>query len=163
DLPGLLPGDHLVFIDDGDFLVVHARGDRVPADAAANRLAQAALDFLALVDRSLGDPLRGAAILRGDDHVLGDVGELAGEVAGVGGLEGGVGQALAGAVRRGEILQDAQALAEVGLDRRLDDLAGRLGHQAAHTGQLADLLDAAAGAGVGHQEDRVEIGDAAAD
>jgi DNA modification methylase len=39
-----------------------------------------------------------------------------------------------------EVLQHAQAFAEVGHDRPLDDLAGRLGHQAAHAGELADLL-----------------------
>ena len=50
-----------------------------------------------------------------------------------------------------------QAFAEVGLDRRLDDLARGLGHQASHAGELADLLDAASGTRVGHQEDRVEV------
>ena len=41
-------------------------------------------------------------------------------------------------------------------DRRLDDLARRLGHQAAHAGELAHLLRGAARARVGHHEDRVE-------
>ena len=40
---------------------------------------------------------------------------------------------------------------------RLDDLARRLGHQASHPGELSDLLDAAPGSRVGHQEDRVEV------
>jgi hypothetical protein len=102
----------------------------------------------AAVDDPLGDALRRAAVVHGDDDVLGHVGQLAGQVARVGRLEGRVGQTLAGAVRGAEVLQHGQAFAEVGLDRRLDDLAGRLGHQAAHAGQLADLLDAAAGAGV---------------
>ncbi len=39
---------------------------------------------------------------------------------------------------------------------RLDDLARRLGHEAAHAGQLPDLLRGAAGARVGHDVDRVE-------
>ena len=98
-----------------------------------------------------------AAVVHGDDDVLGHVGQLARQVAGVGRLQGGVGQTLAGTVRGAEVFQHAQAFAEVGLDGRLDDLAGRLGHQAAHAGQLANLLDAAAGAGVGHQEDRIEV------
>ncbi len=132
-------------------------GDGVAADPAADRLGQRPLDLLALVDDALGDALRGAAVVHGDDDVLGHVGQLARQVAGVGRLEGGVGQTLAGAVRGAEVLQHAQAFAEVGLDGRLDDLAVRLGHQAAHAGQLADLLDAAAGAGVGHQEDRVQV------
>ena len=94
---------------------------------------------------------------RGDHHVLGHVGQLAGQVARVGRLQGRIGQALAGTVGRAEILQHGQPLAEIGLNRRLDDLARRLGHQTAHAGQLPNLLDAAAGTGVGHQEDRVHV------
>ena len=55
-------------------------------------------------------PLSVLAVDLVDDDVLRHVGELAGEVAGVGGLEGGVGQALAGAVGGGEILQHARGL-----------------------------------------------------
>ena len=40
---------------------------------------------------------------------------------------------------------------------RLDDLALRVGHQAAHAGQLADLLERATGTRVGHHEDGVEL------
>ena len=79
ELPGRGQGDHLVFADD------HLVGDRVddvdPADPAADRLGQADLDLLALVDDALGDALRGAAVFHRDDDVLGDVGELAGQVA----------------------------------------------------------------------------------
>ena len=57
------------------------------------------LDLFAAVDDPLGDALGGAAVVHRDDDVLGHVGQLAGEVAGVGRLEGRVGQALAGAVR----------------------------------------------------------------
>ena len=157
DAAGDLDGDQVVFLDD------HFVGDGVDdvgaADAAADRVLEAHLDLLAAVDHALGDALRGAAVVPGDDDVLGHVGQLAGEVARVGRLQGRVGQALAGAVRGAEVLQHAQALAEVGLDRRLDDLARGLGHQAAHAGQLADLLDAAAGAAVGHEEDRVDVVD----
>ena len=39
----------------------------------------------------------------------------------------------------------------------LDDFAGGLGHQAAHSGELADLLFRSAGAGVGHDVNRIEI------
>ena len=86
------------------------------------------------------DAVDRAAVVLVDDHVLGDVDQTAREVAGVGGLERGVGQTLARAVRRDEVLQHRQAFAEVGGDRRLDDLARGLGHQAAHAGELADLL-----------------------
>ena len=49
--------------------------------------------------------------------------EAARQVARVRGLERRVGQTLAGAVRRDEVLQNVQAFAEVRRDRRLDDLA----------------------------------------
>ena len=101
-------------------------------------------------------PLRRAAIGLGDHEVLRDVDETARQVTRVRRLQRRVGQTLAGAVRRDEVLQDVQAFAEVRRDRRLDDRAVRLGHQAAHAGELADLRRAAARAGVGHHEDRVE-------
>ena len=59
-------------------------------------------------------------------------------------------------MRGNEVLQHVQAFTEVRRDRRLDDFAGRLGHQTAHTGQLPHLLLAATGTGVGHHQDRVE-------
>ena len=155
DLAADLGGDQLVLVDD------HLVGDRVddvgPADATLDRVGQVHLDLFAAVDDALGDALGRAAVVGGDDHVLRHVGQLAGEVARVGRLEGRVGQTLAGAVRAGEVLEHGEAFAEVGLDGRLDDLAGRLGHQAAHAAELPHLLDAAAGAGVGHQEDRVDV------
>jgi hypothetical protein len=60
-------------------------------------------------------------------------------------------------VRRDEVLQHVEAFAEVGRDGGLDDLARGLGHQAAHAGELADLLFGAARAGVGHDVNRVEV------
>jgi hypothetical protein len=94
----------------------------VAGDAADDLLGERHVDLLALVDGPLGTP-RGAAVDLAHDDVLGDVAELAGQVARVGGLERGVGQALAGAVGRREVLEDVQALAEVRADGRLDDLA----------------------------------------
>ena len=155
DLPGDVHGDQIVFADD------HFVGDRVDdvgaADAALDRVGQADFDLLAAIDHALGDALGGAAVVRGDHDVLGHVGQLAGQVARVGRLQGRIGQTLAGTVGGAEVFQHGQPLAEIGLDGRLDDLARGLGHQTAHAGQLANLLDAAAGAGVGHQEDRVHV------
>ena len=102
-------------------------------------------------------PSRGAAIVLADDHVLRHVHQAAGQVAGIGRLQRGIGQTLAGAVRRDEVLQHVEAFAEVGRDRGFDDLARGLGHQAAHTGKLADLLFRTARAGVGHDVNRVEV------
>ena len=78
--------------------------------------------------------------LLGDDRILRHVHQTAGEVAGIRRLERGIRQTLARAVGRDEVLQHRQPLAEIRGDRRLDDLARRLGHQAAHAGELPDLL-----------------------
>ena len=91
----------------------------------------------------------------GDDDVLRHVDQTAGEVAGVGGLERGIGQALTRAVGRDEVLEHGEAFTEVRRDGRLDDFARRLGHQSAHAGELTNLLLRTAGAGVGHDVDRV--------
>ena len=92
-----------------------------------------------------------------DDDVLGDVDQAAGQVAGVCGTQGGVGQTLAGAVSGDEVLQNGQALAEVSLDGVVDGLAAGVGHQTAHAGQLADLLDVTSCTGEGHHVDGVEL------
>ena len=104
-----------------------------------------------------GTPCVGAAVGLADDDVLGDVDETAGQVAGVGRTQRGVGETLAGAVRGDEVLENGEALAEVGLDRAVEDLALRVRHQTSHTGELADLLDVTAGARVGHHVDGVEL------
>ena len=110
------------------------------------------------VDDSLhADAAYGAAVVLVDDAVLGDVDETARQVARVGGLQGGVGETLTGAVRRVEVLEHRQAFLEVGDDRRLDDLARRLGHQAAHAGKLLHLRRRTTRAGVRHHPDRVHL------
>ena len=101
--------------------------------------------------------LHRAAVVLAHDDVLRDVHQPAREIPGVGGLQGRVRQALARAVGRREIFEDGEPLAEVRGDRGLDDLARRLRHEPAHAGELADLLLAAPGAGVGHHVDRVEL------
>ncbi len=160
DLAADLRRDHLVLADDA--FVRDGVDDILAADAAVDGFGQFDFDLFPAVDHAFGDALRGAAILDGHHHVLRHVGQLAGKVARVGGLEGRIGQAFAGPVRRAEVLQHAQAFAEVGLDRRFDDFPGGLGHQAAHAGQLADLFDAAPGPGVGHQVHGVDVAAAAA-
>src|SRR5262244_1056945 len=86
------------------------------------------------------DVFHGAAVVLRHDDVLGHVDEAAGKVARVRRLEGGIGQALAGAVGGGEVLQHGEAFAEVRGDGRFDDLTRGLGHEAAHARELADLL-----------------------
>ncbi len=99
----------------------------------------------------------GPAVLLADDQLLRDVDQTPRQVAGVGRPQRGVGQALAGAVRRDEVLEHRQALAEVRLDRARDDLALRVGHQATHARDLADLHDVPPGSRVGHHVDRVGL------
>ena len=94
---------------------------------------------------------------RGDDAVLRHVDQTARQVAGVRGLERGVGETLAGAVGRVEVLEHREPFLEVRDDRALDDLARRLGHQAAHAGKLTHLRGRAARAGMRHHVDRVDL------
>src|SRR5438132_1490705 len=154
DLADLVLVDLLVGIEDD--LVGEGIFDVVQGHAAQDALAHRLDDLAALHQGAERDAVHGSAVVLGDDRVLRHVHQPAGEVAGVGRLQRRVGEALAGAVRGDEVLQDGEALAEVRRDRGLDDLAGRLRHQAAHARQLADLLRGASGSGVGHDEDGVE-------
>ena len=62
-------------------------------------------DVLAFLQRSDLEAEDGSAIFLGDRDILRDVDEAAGEVAGVRGLERGVGQTLTRTVRRDEVLE----------------------------------------------------------
>ena len=81
-----------------------------------------------------------AAIGLADDDVLADIDHSTGEVAGVCGTQCGIGKTLSCASGGDEVLQNGQALTEVCLDGYLDGLTGGVGHQAAHTGKLTDLV-----------------------
>ena len=119
-------------------------------------LAQWLDDIAALDNRLHHQALIGTTVDRGDDHVLGNIDQTTGQIPGVGGLERRIGETLTRTVGRDEVLKYVQTLAEVGSDRRLDDRAVRLGHQATHTGQLADLRGRTTRPGVGHHIDGVE-------
>src|ERR1700682_4680051 len=147
-------GDFRAFFDQGllRLRVQDRSGRHATGDPLEERLGQRA--FL----RNVRHPNAGsrAAVLGPDDHVLRDVNQPAGQVARVRGAECRVGETLAGAVGGDEVLGQGQPFREVRLDRQVDDPAGRVGHQASHPGQLADLLDVPSSAGVGHHEDRVK-------
>ena len=166
-------GAHAHFVDAGGFEVVNGvfvehlpgldddftrfRIDEVfGGGAAQDALAQRFDDFTAFDDGAHDGAVSRAAVFFGDHKVLRHIHQAAREVAGVGGFQRRVGQALARAVRGDEVLQHVQPLAEVGGDGRFDDGAVRLGHEAAHAGQLADLGGGAARAGVGHHVDGIE-------
>ena len=97
-----------------------------------------------------------AAVVLADDQLLRDVDETAGQVAGVGGTQSGVDEALAGARRGDEVLERLEALTEVLLDRARDHVTTRVGHEAAHAGDLAHLRHVPASTGADHHVDRVE-------
>ena len=146
--------DLLVDVDDDVAFVVL---DLLQRNAAHDTVAQRLDDLARLHDGGDVDAIDRSAIVFADDHVLRHVDQTTREVAGVRGLESGIGQAFTRAVRGDEVLQHGQAFAEVRRDRRLDDFARRLGHQAAHAGELADLLLRTASAGVGHDVNRIEL------
>ena len=97
--------------------------DGLTADASDNAGRERDDFLITLVDRADDDTVDGAAILGGDDHVLRRVNELAGQVAGVGCLERGVGKTLAGSVGGDEVLEHGETLTEIRENRSLDDLA----------------------------------------
>lgn len=97
------------------------------------------------------------AVFFADDDVLGNVDQTAGQVAGVCRTECGVGQTFTGAVGGGEVIEDGEAFAEVCLNRQFYGLTGGIGNEAAHAGQLSDLVIITTGAGLGHHGQRVEF------
>ena len=123
---------------------------------AQHAVAQRFDDFTAFDDGAHQCAIARAAIVLVDHQILRHVHQTTRQVAGVGRLQRRVGQTLSGAVGGDEVLQNVQAFTEVRRNGRLDDGAVRLGHQATHAGQLADLRGRAAGAGVGHHVDGVE-------
>src|SRR5205807_881855 len=135
----------------------NARSGSADVERAHGELRAGRADGLRVDDGFDVDAIGGTAVVLVDDHVLRHVHEAASQVAGVGGFERRVGETFARAVRGDEIFQHGEAFAEVGSDGRLDDFAGRLGHQAAHSGELANLLFRTARAGVGHDVDRVDV------
>src|SRR5690606_8840200 len=72
---------------------------------AQHALAQRDQDVAALDHGAQGDAARGTAVFLGDDGVLRHVHQTTGQVTRVGGLQGGVGQTLTGAVGGVEVLQ----------------------------------------------------------
>ena len=124
---------------------------------AENAACQRGDDRAGIDDGTHLDAARRAAVIVGDDAVLRHVDQTPGQIARVGCLQRRVGEALARAVRRVEVLKHRETFLEVGDDRALDDLAGRLGHQAAHAGKLTHLRGRTARAGMRHHVDRVDL------
>ena len=127
-------------------------------DAFAERLN----DVLALLEGGGGETAEGAAVLFGDDDIVGDIDETTGEVASVGRFQSGIGETLTGAVGRDEVFEHRKTLLEVGDDGVFDNLVAggtsllRLGHKATHTGELTDLFLGTTSTRVVHHIDGVE-------
>ena len=131
--------------------------------AAQNAVVERLHHVVVALDGRSRQTAQRAAILLVDDDVLRHVDQTARQITGVGRFQRRIGQTLTGTVRRDEVFEHRQTLLEVREDRVLDDLLTafdtrflRLGHQTAHTRQLADLLLRTSGAGVEHHVDRVE-------
>ena len=144
--------DLLVDVDDDLALEVLELLER---DAADDAVAQGLDGLAGFDDGGDVDSFDRAAVVVRDDDILRNVDETAGEVTGVSGLERGICEPLAGAVRGDEVLQHGEAFAEVRGDRGFDDFARGLGHETTHTAELTDLLFGSAGSGIGHDVDRV--------
>ena len=126
---------------------------RAPSDDAVDERFD---DLLADANVADDDAVARAAILLANDHVLRDVDQAARQIARVGRAQRRVGETLARAVRRDEVLENGQAFFERRLDRNLENSARRIRHQAAHAAELLDLRDRTARARGRHHEDRVE-------
>src|SRR5579862_394801 len=147
-------GDFLVDVDHHVPVVVFDLLERYAADDAVTQRFD---DLAGFHDTLHVDAVDGSAVVFADDDVLRDVDQTASQVSRIGRLERRVGQSLTGAVRRDEVFEHRQSFTEVCRDGRLDDFAGRLGHQSTHAGELADLLFRSSSAGVGHDVNRIEV------
>ena len=130
--------------------------DVVERDSADDPLLQRFDDFLAVCESSDFHALIRAAVEFSDDHVVGYVNQTSGQVTGVGCTQRGIGQAFSRTVGRNEVFQNGQALTEVGLDRDLYGLTGRVSHQTTHTADLFDLVLGTTGSGIRHDEQVVQ-------
>ncbi|KFB72910.1 MAG: hypothetical protein AW09_001871 [Candidatus Accumulibacter phosphatis] len=115
---------------------MHYVGSR---DATEDTLAQGFDDLTAFDQRLHRDPITGSTIVLDHHQVLRYVNQSPCQITRVGGFQCRVREPLACTVGRDEVLQDVQALTEIGGDRRFNDRSVRFGHQAAHARQLANL------------------------
>src|SRR5699024_2309289 len=155
DLFGVKHVHHPVF---GNKQVAGVRVKHIMQRITADQAFGKAFDrSIALADFTDHDAFGGVAVFFADDDFLADIDETAGQVTRVGGAQRGIGQTLAGASGRNEIFKDVQAFAVVGANRHFQRFAGGIGQQAAHAGQLLDLVHRTTGTGVRHHIDGVAL------
>src|SRR5262249_43394918 len=103
-------GDFLVHIDHDVAVVIFQFLKRHAADDA---IAQRLDDLAGFDDTGDINSVHRTAVVLADDDVLRHIDETAGEVAGVRGLESGIGQSFTSTVSRDEVLQHRQTFTEV--------------------------------------------------
>ena len=79
--------------------------------------------FLVILEGGHRKSAERTAVFVGDDDILRHVNQTTGQVAGVSGLQRGIGKTLTGTVRGDEVLENRQSFLEVGKNRVLDDLS----------------------------------------
>ena len=133
--------------------------DHIAHGKTADQTLTEALDLLlALVDLRDPQAVGGAAVDLADDDVLRDIDHAAGQVTGVGGTQSGISQTLTSTTGRNEIFQNVQTFAVVCTNGHLDGVTGGVCQQAAHAGQLLDLVHRTTSTGVCHHIDLVVLG-----
>ena len=103
------------------------------------------------------DALAGATILFTNDDVLRDVNQTTSQVARLCGTKCRISKTLTSTVRCDEVLENGQAFAVVRLNRTLNELLLRVGHQTTHTRDLLDLRPVTTRARVDHAVHSVAI------
>jgi hypothetical protein len=138
---GVLDDPHLVL---GDLLVglhQHLAGvgieDVLDGHAAEDAIPELLDDLAALDQRGDLDALQGAAVVLGDDAVLGHVDQTPGEVPELAVLSAVSARPLRAPWVEMKYWRTESPSRKLVVMGRLDDLARGLGHQAAHAGQLA--------------------------
>ena len=113
------------FINQRPFTQQHFIGHRVnhilSHNAAIHAIGQRLNQLITDADLGDFDPFVGTTVFHAYFDVLGDINELTGQVTGVGGLEGGIGQTFPRSVGGDEVLQHIEPFTEVGRNRRLND------------------------------------------
>src|SRR3989344_1116250 len=97
------------------------------------------------------------AIIFGNDDIVRDVNQPSGQVTGFGSLQRSVGLALSGSVSGDEIFQNSQSFLVTGPDRKINNLSGRVYHQAFHPRHLSQLAERSSGAGSYHSVNRAHF------
>ena len=97
------------------------------------------------------------AVFLADNNILADIYHSTGQITGVRRTESGIRHSLSGTSRGNEIFQNGKTFTEIGLDRDFNRFTGSIRHQAAHTGELTNLIHAASGTGVCHHVNRVML------